>query len=823
MKRLILIILLLGALPMLLYPQLNNAVFNRSDCGLNYVMKSVQVTARCPAHAGNTLPVTINISELPANCFTIESAYIWWTVSYSAGSPASGIVTIINPQSQNQNIPAILAGQAGTKCWSEIGTRCFRADVTNLITGNGNYSVNVNTSRYETDGLTLMIIYKDKLAVYEGSFVIYDGIITSTGPNSNQTLGGFNACANATFAQAFSIVSDMQATITVPWILTVNGTPNNVPRLFWNSTVVNTNISKNQTNVNFVVSPGQSDCYSWAMKGVYYQTTTCRTCPTGQINVTAGPRIQSVCPGGTATITASGAATYSWTSNPPGFTSTNASITVNPLVTTTYTVTGTSADGCFTDVETVTVNVYPTPTANSGTDVGICLGSSTQIGGLASGGDGNYTYSWSPPTGLSATDVAMPTANPLVTTTYTVLVTDGNGCTGQDAVTVTVYPLPVLDVGLDKAICYGTNTMLGNTSSGGTPQYTFSWTPPTGLDNPNSEYPQATPAVTTTYICTMTDANGCVDIDTIVITVNPLPQPVITALGPTTFCSCDSVTLDAGNLGYDSYLWSTTNETTQTIVVRNPGQYTVTVRDTNGCFNTSPPITITVIYPSAEIALPQNPIHAEPGESVRIPLYIRNSQYLDTCNVRNFHAVINFNKTLLVPTDSTPQGIMPPAGQPNRTLDFTGTRGATDTLIYLDFIATLGNAPQTSLNLSLFEWTDCSIPDSLFSSEFRLDNLCIADSITRLYNYEGVPTSLMFMPNPVESKATIEFSLAESGQTQLIISNILGQVIKKFIDENYEKGSYRLDFETIEIPSGVYYLTLKTETKVISKIMEVRK
>lgn len=821
MKRLILAILLLWVLPGLIYSQLNNAVFNRSDCGLNYVMKSVQVTARCPAHTGNTMPVIINISELPPNCSTIESAYVWWTVSYNSGSPAAGVVSVTNPQNQNFTIPALLAGVKGAKCWSEIGTRCFRADVSNSISGNGNYSISVNTPISETDGITLMIIYKDKLASYQGSFVIYDGLITpAAGATSNQTLGGFNACANATFAQAFSIVADMQATITGPWTLTVNGNPNNIPRLFWNSTVVNTNITQNQTNVNFAIATGPgSDCYSWAMMGIYYQTTTCVTCPTGQINVAAGPQNQSVCPGGTANITASGATTYSWTSNPPGFTSTNASITVNPLVTTTYTVTGTSADGCFTDVESVTVNVYPTPTANAGADVGICLGSSSQIGGLASGGSGNYTYSWSPATGLSATDVAMPTASPLVTTNYTVLVTDGNGCTDQDDITVTVYPLPVLDVGADRAICIGTPTILGNTSSGGTPQYTFSWTPPIGLNNPNIEYPTATPTVTTKYICTMTDANGCIDIDTVIVTVNPLPQPVITALGPTTFCSCDSVTLDAGNLGYSAYLWST-NQTTQTIVVRNPGQYTVTVTDTNGCVNTSAPITLTVIYPTTEIALPQNFVHAEPGENVRIPLYIRNSQYLDTCNVRNFHAVINFNKTLLVPIGNTPQGTM--VG-PNRILDLSGTRGVDDTLMYLDFIATLGNAPQTSMNISLFEWTDCATPISLFFSEFRLDNLCKADSITRLYNYEGVPTSLTFMPNPVESKGKIEFSLAESGRTQLIISNILGQEVRKFIDEVYEKGSYRYEFETLEIPSGVYYLTLKTETKIITKLMEVQK
>ncbi|MCL5991569.1 MAG: T9SS type A sorting domain-containing protein [Bacteroidetes bacterium] len=744
MRRLILTMLMLWVMPGLIYSQLNNAVYNRSDCGLNYVIQAVEITARHTNYPGNTMPVTISINGIPNSCYTIEDAFVWWTVSYRNGSPAQGVVSITNPQNTTSNINAIIAGASKPKCWAgaggigEVGTRCFRANVKSAITGNGNYLISVNTPQIETDGLTLIIIFKDKLATYEGHFVIYDGIITNdAGTNESQTLGGFTACANATYARAFSIVSDMQA-YPDQWRFIVDGTPNNQPRDFWNNPVVNCNITQNKNNVAFEIQPVDPDCYSWAMMGIYYQTTTCRTCPTGAINLNVNPKTTGFCIGNSANISVTGAASYVWSSDPPGFSSTSDNFTVTPTVTTRYFVRGTSADGCFIDDDTVTVNVYP---------------------------------------------------------------------------------LPVLDVGLDRAICIGTPTILGNTSSGGTPQYTFSWTPPTGLDNPNTEFPQASPTITTTYICTMTDANGCIDIDTVVVTVNPLPQPVITASGPTTFCSCDSVTLDAGDLGYDSYQWST-NQTTQRIVVRNPGQYTVTVTDTNGCINTSLPITITVIYPSAEIALPQNYIHAEPGAMVRIPLYIRNSQYLDTCNVRNFHAIINFNKTLLVPKGNTPQGTM--VGD-NRILDLTGIRGTDDTLMYLDFMATLGRVPQTYMNISLFEWTDCPIPDSLFHSEFRLDSLCNAGNIIRLYNYEGVPTKLAFMPNPVESKATVEFSLAETGPTQLYISNVIGQVVRKFIDEQYEKGAYNLIFETSEIPTGLYFITLKTQTQFISKIMEVRK
>ncbi len=824
MKKFLLSVLLLIAMPFLLFSQLSQAVFNRTDCGLNYVMSSVQITNRCSAHAGNTMPASFDISGIPGSCYTIEAAYVWWTVSYFPTSPTGDTVSITNPGGINYVIPALKVDQKGPKCWSETGTRCYRADVKNAITGNGNYMISVRSSRYETDGITLMIIYRDKLASYQGSFVIYDGLLTTpSGADFSQTLSGFSACDNASFAQALSIVSDMQATIGIPWTLTIDGNTTNMQRLFWNASALNTAIVKNQSTVNFSVSPGNtgSDCYSWAMMGIYYQTTTCATCPTGRITVAANPQNQSVCPGNPATITASGGATYSWTSNPPGYTSTNASITVNPMVTTTYTVTGTSADGCFTDTKSVVVNVFQAPTANAGPDRRICLGSSTQIGAPATGGDGNYTYLWNPSTGLSSSNVAAPTANPIVTTTYNVLVTDGNGCTGRDSVTVTVNPLPVVDAGVDRPICIGTTTILGQNASGGTPPYTFLWTPATGLDNPNIQMPNADPVVTTKYYCTITDANGCLDIDSVVVTVYPLPQPVISPPGTTTICSCDSVRLDAGNNGYSFYIWST-GETTRAIIVRNPGQYTVTVTDTNGCFNTSSPVTVNVIYPSSVIALSDNTFRAAPGEKLSIPLFIRSSKNLDTCNVRDFHAVITYNKTLLVPIGSTPQGLL---SGPNRVLDFTGTRGASDTLILLSFEATLGNSPETPLNLSQFEWTDCPIPDSIivFNGDFVLNNLCTEGGITRLYNYEGVPASLRFMPNPVEDKGTIDFSLAESGRTKLALYDILGKIIKTFYDSDIGKGAYSLEFETDEIPSGIYLLTLKTPTQVITRIMEVRK
>ena len=139
-------------------------------------------------------------------------------------------------------------------------------------------------------------------------------------------------------------------------------------------------------------------------------------------------------------------------------------------------------------------------------------------------------------------------------------------------------------------ICQGASTPL--TGSGGANCF---WSPPTGLDHPTSCAPTATPAATTVYTLTVTDAGGCPSTNDpqVTVTVTAAPQPVITPSGPTTFCQGGSVTLDAGS-GYTGYLWSPGGQTTETIVVTAGGSYSVTVSDGN-CPGSSAPVIVTVL------------------------------------------------------------------------------------------------------------------------------------------------------------------------------------------------------------------------------------
>ena len=93
----------------------------------------------------------------------------------------------------------------------------------------------------------------------------------------------------------------------------------------------------------------------------------------------------------------------------------------------------------------VIVTVNPNPVADAGPDHTICLGGSVTLGdGLGMG----YTYEWSPTQDLNNPFTHHPVAIPTITTTYTLTVTDANGCTDTDDVIVTVNPLPTADFSL---------------------------------------------------------------------------------------------------------------------------------------------------------------------------------------------------------------------------------------------------------------------------------------------------------------------------------------------------------------------------------------
>lgn len=123
---------------------------------------------------------------------------------------------------------------------------------------------------------------------------------------------------------------------------------------------------------------------------------------------------------------------YSWTPSAGLSSTTLPNPVCSPAVTTTYTLSVTGP-GCGPVMDEVTVTVHPLPIADAGPNDTITVGSSTQL--TATGG---MQYTWTPATGLSNVSIYNPIANPILTTTYYVTVTDVFGCVNMDSMTVYV-------------------------------------------------------------------------------------------------------------------------------------------------------------------------------------------------------------------------------------------------------------------------------------------------------------------------------------------------------------------------------------------------
>ncbi|MEZ4884116.1 MAG: matrixin family metalloprotease [Chitinophagales bacterium] len=191
-----------------------------------------------------------------------------------------------------------------------------------------------------------------------------------------------------------------------------------------------------------------------------------------------------------------------------------------------------------------------------------CPGQSTSLNaGSYSASD---SYDWS-------TNATSQTINVSTAGTYTVIVTDINGCTGTDSFTVTQTNEPQPNITGELSFCVGENTTL----TAGDVYSSYLWS--TGATS--FAIMINTPG---TYTLTVTDANGCTGTDTVIVSADSLPQPQIT--GENGFCPNETIELFAGS-GFQSYLWST-GQTTPLINVGAEGIYTVTVTNSNGCSNT---------------------------------------------------------------------------------------------------------------------------------------------------------------------------------------------------------------------------------------------
>jgi gliding motility-associated-like protein len=173
-------------------------------------------------------------------------------------------------------------------------------------------------------------------------------------------------------------------------------------------------------------------------------------------------------------------------------------------------------------------------------------------------------------------------------------VTNNTGCSFNPSGTVTITTSAgvTANAGGNQTVnCSTPSVVLNGSASGGTPGYSYSWSPTTGLSNAGIANPTATPSSNTTYTLTVTDGAGCQATSSATVTVNNTPPTANAGGNQTINCSTTSVTLNGSGSG--TYSWSPATGLSSTTIANptaSPGSsqtYTLTVTGTNGCTATS--------------------------------------------------------------------------------------------------------------------------------------------------------------------------------------------------------------------------------------------
>jgi len=295
--------------------------------------------------------------------------------------------------------------------------------------------------------------------------------------------------------------------------------------------------------------------------------------PLPELSLTAD---QATCFGQTASILATSSASVTWNEGLAD----GLSQEVSPETTTLYIATAVDENNCSASAES-TVTVNGLPEAIVGEDETICNGSSVVL--VASGGT---EFNWNEGLG----DANELEVSPSETTVYNVVVTDDNGCSDADEVTVTVNQNPALEINEPQEICVGDSSVIQATSD-----YTVMWNE--GLLDGTTHV--VSPEMTTLYIATVIDENDCSTSVEALVTVNS--NPTIDITESQEICAGESIILEAISDYIPVWNEGLSEGFTQEVSPEITTLYNASVIDENNCF-ASAEVLVTV-NPSPEVSI----------------------------------------------------------------------------------------------------------------------------------------------------------------------------------------------------------------------------
>ncbi|MCW3071840.1 MAG: hypothetical protein JWO44_1730 [Bacteroidetes bacterium] len=393
--------------------------------------------------------------------------------------------------------------------------------------------------------------------------------------------------------------------------------------------------------------------------------------------------------------------------------------------------------------------------------------------------------------------------------------------TNEDFETIKYCQLTA-SAGTDVTICNGASTTLNASATGAV---SYAWLPNDGtLSSVTSATPVANPTTTTAYYVAITNTSGCVDMDTVVVTVVPLPSPGITASGATVFCIGGSVTLTSSPS--DQYQWSTAAaDTLASITVSTSGTYTVMITDTNGCSASSSQSVTVMPLPAIDAGMNDSTCLStnvnlsasggttyvwHPGASLSDSTIVNP---IAGPVVSTTYTVIGTSSTGCISSDTVRITVLGNPALPSITKSHD-TLSSTPAFSYQWYLAGSplpGETNQTLVyvtNGNYYVQVTNALGCSTVSTIININDVGISEAASS--------ASLNVYPNPFNDDVTIELELAKAGIVRISIVNIAGQEV--YSEElNQRNGSYKKQVSLKEQAKGIYYLQVITDDEVINK------
>ncbi|MCB9190679.1 MAG: HYR domain-containing protein [Flavobacteriales bacterium] len=511
--------------------------------------------------------------------------------------------------------------------------------------------------------------------------------------------------------------------------------------------------------------------------------------------------VSEICDGDDLVLNAgSGYSVYNWSNNTNGQTTTVTSAG-------TYNVIVTTAQGCSGTSAPIQVVVNPLPVVDLGNDTTICTASVLNLDAGNAGAD----YSWS-------TFEITQTINVTSTGVYIVDVTDGNGCVGSDAISVTVADLldPTIVSNGPLTFCNGDSVTLD--AGAGYNQY---------LWNSGEQTQTITVSTSGIYEVQVWDQFGCEGGDNESVAVLQLPNAVVTPAGPVSICEGDTTVLSASS-NFASYVWSPNFEQTSSIEVWEAGTYSVVVEDpNNGCEATSNEVQVIVNSVTSPSIVPSGDTEFCQGGSVSLSVVPGP-----------------YNSILWSSGSTTPSIVVTQTGEygvtvvdANGCLDSTLAANAVSVTVWNPIpvavqqgdTVVVSNGPfdqyQWYLNGVMIPGANSAqyVPSisGIYSCEIVDENGCIAESNYVEFTFTGIADledlyDVEVYPNPTDGMLNVDITFDRPLDASFQLLDVTGRVVGES-STYFNTAGLIHRFDLGRAGAGIYFVRIQTEDGILVK------